>query len=419
MKSFQTERQFSYKKLLYKCAIFLAAVVVIVYFLPREGTFNYQFDINKPWKYGLLQASFDFPIYKGDEEVRREQDSIMTNYHPYFLLSESTGEKAINQFKEDYNKNLRRIIPDPTYSHHIERILKNVYEKGIIPVEQLGNLRKDSMRSIYIIKNNTSILQSTGEIYTTKRAYEELIYSDTLHYNRNLLQRCNLNEYLTPNLIYDSEKSEAAKKDILSGISWAKGFVMNGQKIIDRGEIIDQRTFDILKSLQKEWDKRGETITEKRLTLVGQILFVSILIGCFMTYLALFRYDYYQKKRKSRVIIFPDHLLPRDIGYHGFTRFHECIYRTVYHAPDDHPYFSRLTYGIYGTYHLHSALFHLSAYTTRIYLATGHSRYGKHLQLAGTLPAFTIITERPHRCRSLFGFVLCARPDSYKRYCTA
>ena len=67
--------------------------------------------------------------------------------------------------------------------------------------------------------------------------------------------------------MYDSEKSEAAKKDILSGVSWAKGFVMNGQKIIDRGEIIDQRTFDILRSFQKEWDKRGETITEKRLTL--------------------------------------------------------------------------------------------------------------------------------------------------------
>ena len=32
--------------------------------------------------------------------------------------------------------------------------------------------------------------------------------------------------------MYDSEKSEAAKKDILSGVSWAKGFVMNGQKII-------------------------------------------------------------------------------------------------------------------------------------------------------------------------------------------
>ena len=304
MKSFQAERQFSYKKLLYQCAIFLAAVAVIVYFLPKEGTFNYQFDINKPWKYGLLQASFDFPIYKGDEEVRREQDSIMTNYHPYFLLSENTGEKAISQFKSDYNRSLRKIIPDPTYSHHIERILKNVYEKGIIPVEQLGNLRKDSMRSIHIINKNTSILQSVSELYTTKRAYEELIYSDTLHYNKTLLQRCNLNNYLTPNLMYDSEKSEAAKKDILSGVSWAKGFVMNGQKIIDRGEIIDQRTFDILRSLQKEWDKRGETITEKRLTLFGQILFVSILIGCFMTYLALFRRDYYQKKGSLGLLFF-------------------------------------------------------------------------------------------------------------------
>ena len=286
MKSFQAERQFSYKKLLYQCAIFLAAVAVIVYFLPKEGTFNYQFDINKPWKYGLLQASFDFPIYKGDEEVRREQDSIMTNYPPYFLLSENTGETAISQFKS------------------IERILKNVYEKGIIPVEQLGNLRKDSMRSIHIINKNTSILQSVSELYTTKRAYEELIYSDTLHYNKTLLQRCNLNNYLTPNLMYDSEKSEAAKKDILSGVSWAKGFVMNGQKIIDRGEIIDQRTFDILRSLQKEWDKRGETITEKRLTLFGQILFVSILIGCFMTYLALFRRDYYQKKGSLGLLFF-------------------------------------------------------------------------------------------------------------------
>lgn len=51
MKSLQTEKQFSYKGLLYKLAIFVVTVCVIVYFLPREGRFNYQFDINKPWKY--------------------------------------------------------------------------------------------------------------------------------------------------------------------------------------------------------------------------------------------------------------------------------------------------------------------------------------------------------------------------------
>ena len=296
MKSFQTERQFSYKKFLYKCAIFLAAVAIIVYFLPREGHFNYQFDINKPWKYGLLQASFDFPIYKGEDEVRREQDSIMKNYHPYFQLSESTADQVISQFESDYNRQLRQIIPDPTYPHYIERMLRSIYEKGVMPVEQLAQLRKDSILSIQIVYQNTSILQSISEIYSTKQAYEALINSDTIHYNKALLQRCNLNNYLTTNLIYDANKSESAKKDLLSSISWANGFVMNGQKIIDRGEIINQQTYNILKSLEKEWDKRSETVTEKRLTLLGQILFVAILIGCLMGYLALFRYDYYQKK---------------------------------------------------------------------------------------------------------------------------
>ena len=30
-----------------------------------------------------------------------------------------------------------------------------------------------------------------------------------------------------------------------------------------RGEIIDQHTYDILRSLQKEWSKRSETAAEK------------------------------------------------------------------------------------------------------------------------------------------------------------
>lgn len=105
-----------------------------------------------------------------------------------------------------------------------------------------------------------------------------LVNADTVHYDKALLQRCNLNNYITPNLIYDAERSESAKRDLLSELSWANGFVMNGQKIIDRGEIIDQHTYNILKSLEKEWGKRSETVAEKRLTLFGQTLFVAILI---------------------------------------------------------------------------------------------------------------------------------------------
>lgn len=304
MRSFQTESRFSYKGLLYKVAVFFAAVAIIVYFMPREGTFNYQFDINKPWKYGLLQASFDFPIYKGDEEVKKEQDSVMHYYHPYYNLSKRTGEDAIRSLKKDYSKQLRRIIPDPSYLYHIERTLNKLYRSGIVSAEEYARLHKDSILSIQIVTDNVSLLQSVHEIKTTRQAYEALLRADTLHFSKALLQHCNLNNYLSPNLTFDAEKSEATKQDLLSNIAWANGYVQAGQKIIDRGEIIDEHTYSILKSLEKEWDKRGETVTEKRLTLVGQIVFVAILIGCFMTYLALFRYDYYQKKGSLGLLFF-------------------------------------------------------------------------------------------------------------------
>ena len=58
MKSFQAERQFSYKKLLYQCAIFLAAVAVIVYFLPKEGTFNYQQAMEIRFVTGIIRFSY-------------------------------------------------------------------------------------------------------------------------------------------------------------------------------------------------------------------------------------------------------------------------------------------------------------------------------------------------------------------------
>lgn len=297
MKSLQTERQFSYKGLLYKLGIFIVTVGVIVYFLPREGRFNYQFDINKPWKYGLLQASFDFPIYKEDAEVQQEQDSIMRLYSPYYQLDKTVGERMIQQFKKAYSDSLYRIIPVQAYPHHIERILQLIYEKGVFAPNDWEKLRKDSTRSIQLVDKNTSNQVAVSSLYSFKSAYEALIYADTLHYRKNLLQRCNLNEYIAPNLVYDASKSEAAKQDLLSELSWANGFVMNGQKIIDRGEIIDSRTYNILRSLEKEWNKRSETVAEKRLTLLGQLLFVSLLIGCFMIYLELFRSDYYKKHR--------------------------------------------------------------------------------------------------------------------------
>ena len=310
MKSFKTGKRFSYKDLLYKSLIFIATVSVIVYFLPNEGKFNYQFDINKPWKYGLLQASFDFPIYKNDMQVQKEQDSILATYQPYFHIEKNVEKNMIEKLREDYNKTLRHSLPGTDYVRYIERMLKELYRNGIIAGNDLTRMEEDSITAIRTVEQNTATSRLVEQLYTVKDAYEYLLNADTTHYKKKVLQQCNLNNYITPNLIYDEPKSEAAQKDLLSNISYANGFVLNGQKIIDRGEIVDEQTYNILESLRKEWEKRSESLQEKRLTLAGQILYVGIFLFCFMVYLDLFRADYYDRKGSltllfALIVLFP------------------------------------------------------------------------------------------------------------------
>ena len=294
MKSFRANKGFSYKDLLYKGLIFVVTVTIIVYFLPKEGKFNYQFDINTPWKYGLLQASFDIPIYKNEKQVQAEQDSIMASYQPYYDLDRQVVNNALSKLREDYGKTLKQQIGS-AYLRYIERALTEIYTKGVMSGNDLKQLNEDSTKHILLVEQNIATSHPVSQFYSTKEAYEYLLNADTA-YNKQVLQQCNLNNYILPNVVYDEEKSESALRDLLSNISWASGEVLNGQKIIDRGEIIDEHTYNILNSLKKEWEKRSDTIEEKRLTIIGQILFVSLFIICFMVYLESFRKDFYERK---------------------------------------------------------------------------------------------------------------------------
>ena len=310
MNSINHQRRFSYKDLLYKCLIFIVTVSVITYFMPKEGKFNYDFEINTPWKYGLLQASFDFPIYKSEQQVQKERDSLLTSYQPYFTVDKNVEKNMQTKFRDDYNQTLKFFLPNTDYFRHINRTLRHIYERGVLSNNDAQMLVEDSVQSVLLVDKNVATSQVTDQLFTIKEAYEYLLNADTAHFSKRVLQSCNLVNYLTSNITYDMEKSEAALNDLISSVAWAKGLMQNGQRIIDRGEIINEDTYDILTSLRQEWEKRSETVQEIRLTFMGQALLVSILVICFMIYLELFRKDYYERKRSvlllfALIVFFP------------------------------------------------------------------------------------------------------------------
>ena len=180
-------KEFSFRDLIYKALIFIGTVGVIVYFLPRDGKFNYQFDIDKPWKYGQLMATFDFPIYKDDQVVKKEQDSILASFQPYFQLDKSTGKEALKKLKNDYQTHLRDILPSSDYIRHIEKILSEVYRAGILSTEELARLHKDSTSAVMVIDDKLANQRSIDKLYSVKQAYAYLLTADTVHYRPNIL----------------------------------------------------------------------------------------------------------------------------------------------------------------------------------------------------------------------------------------
>lgn len=69
-----------------------------------------------------------------------------------------------------------------------------------------------------------------SSFYSTIAAYEHIFANEKLAAQRAILSRCNLNNYIEANIVYDKEKSDAEKNDLLSSIPLASGMVMSGQK---------------------------------------------------------------------------------------------------------------------------------------------------------------------------------------------
>ena len=297
-----------WKTFLYRSLIFICTVGLIVYFMPRDVKFNYQFDLDKPWKYGQLIATFDFPIYKPDEVVKHEQDSILAHFQPYYNIDKEVSKAELQQLRSDYQTSLRELLPNQDYYTYLQRTLTEIYNAGIISNENLSELQKDSTNGIMVIDDKVADQVSINKIYSIRDAYIHLLNADTAHYNPDILRRCSLNDYLTPNLIYDEERTNTAKEEIFDTYSWAIGLVQSGEKIVERGEIIDSKKYNILESLRKESINRSESQKEKMLMLAGQLLFTIIFIGLFIVYLIIYRKQYF-RDRNTLLMIFTQMVL--------------------------------------------------------------------------------------------------------------
>lgn len=308
MNKFKTSEDSYWRNLLTRSALVIVSVIIIVWFLPRNSGPQFRYDVGKPWMYGSLIAKFDFPIYKTDEAIKAEQDSLLVQLEPYYNFKENVEKEQIAKFYEKYKDGIPGLSKD--YVTTIIDRLHRLYQAGIMNQSDYSKNFKDSTSFVRVVNGRTATSVPINCIYSTMAAYEQLFMDEKLGAQRQILQKCNLNEYLTPNLTYDKERSETERADIISSIAIASGMVLTGQKIIDRGEIVDEHTFRVLSSFEREMVRRSANSSEVSSTIAGQTLFVGIIMILFTLYIALFRKDYFEKPRSlmmlyALITIFP------------------------------------------------------------------------------------------------------------------
>ncbi len=300
MSIFNNPEENYWRNLVTKALLVCVTVSIIVWFLPRNEGRQYRYDVGKPWMYGSVIAKFDFPIYKTDEAIKHEQDSLMNQFQPYYGINPTVENVQVNRFLHDFKDGIPGLPSD--YVGLVAHYLHEVYQTGIVSTTEYNRIYKDSTSMIRIISGKNAKSVPINTFYSTIAAYERLFSNEKLATQRPILSRCNLNNYIEANVIYDKEKSETEKADILSSIPLASGMVMSGQKIIDRGEVINDYTYRVLNSFDKEMKRRSATEDEITTTIIGQVIFVLILVMMFTTYLSLFRKDYFEKPRSITML---------------------------------------------------------------------------------------------------------------------
>lgn len=219
-----------------RLSVFALLAAVIVLMFPRyNNAFRYHYEIGKPWGYNTLTADFDFPIYKTDEQLAKEQSQLLSTFAPIF--------------------------------NYIPRVQ---HEVKVVSLETMDWLQAEGYTRITLQQKKYPL----SEVYTPMTAHKRFGYDCAI------------------NLVLDTIRTEELRTKLLATLSPTQGLVQKGEKIIDKGEVVTERNYQILQSLRRAYDDESLGNKQRTLSILGETMLVTLFLCLFVVYLYVFRRSY-------------------------------------------------------------------------------------------------------------------------------
>jgi len=307
------------RKTVAQAGLFILSTLVMLFFLPSEDEHEYTYVANRPWSYSLLTAPFDIPIHLDSISAQQVKDSIDARFEPAFTRDLSVEKSMISDFASRLNGSDVSGI-SPGERNLLVSKVRSIYDDGIVSPETYTAIREGKLPAVRFIHENVAITMKTGKFLSSRMAYARL--DSSLHdpQLRAVLAKIRINDYLRPNILIDSVETERLRDDQYLKAMAPVGVIQQGERIIDKGDIVTPQLASVLKTYEEMIAERGTDSGGSRYyPVAGQALYLIIALGALYLYLAIFRREYFDNLTKLSFVM---------LMIVGFTFFAYAIAKT-------------------------------------------------------------------------------------------
>ncbi len=263
-----------------KVLAFLVAIVLVCWQMPRAAKFKYEYQLSKPWPHETLYAPFDFPIYKDDATLRAETEAATNKVLPIFVFDDVQTQQALNTVMTSFESAWRENSHfDKDLSlDFLLKVYDSIENQGIVAYDKAVD-GLDPVTEVSLVRNQVMRTVHYGDFYSMTTATEAITALKTTsdpRVDRNLV--CELLEgTLRQNVFYNADLTKQATDKALNAVSLTYGMVQKDEIIVSEGELVDEHTYNILDSLQREFNYRSMSREETLRILLTQLFLVALI----------------------------------------------------------------------------------------------------------------------------------------------
>ncbi len=275
--------------LLKKILVVLAATIVIVYFYPHPEANRYNYEEGRPWNYAKLIAPFDIPVHADSATIIAARDTLDAHFVPIYELNQLIIDTIVGRLPD---------APGTRLPQQLASELRSIYASGVVDMHTMDEIAAGRLPKVRILDKNVLSEMSTAAFTSPRDAY---VYLDSVITDPELHQyfvRAKLHNLLLPNYTRNEEEcSRHYEYDYLT-LTADRGVIMQGQTLIDKGAIITSQDFTNLRTYESMLAQLNTRQNQSHwLMLLGQALYVALLLAALMVYLYFFCSDIYTNLR--------------------------------------------------------------------------------------------------------------------------